>query len=116
MMERFRALFRRSRDQHDLMAMSDRELADLGVSRAQALALSRLPDDVPGREQAMGRIFGLSEAELSENREVWHELLQSCNHCAALPQCARYMAGPSQLRHETGFCPNHGQFGVLAGG
>lgn len=116
MMERFRELFRRSRDRNELLSMSERELADLGVSRAQALELSRLPDDVPGRVQAMGRIFGLSEADLADNRELWHELLQSCNHCSALPQCARFMANSGGKPDQTGFCPNHGQFQALAQG
>ena len=115
MMERFLTLFRRSRDRNDLMAMSDRELADLGVSRAQALELVNLPDDVPGRVAAMGRIFGLSEAELTANRDLWHGLLETCHHCAALPTCARFMASAEAEPAKAGFCPNRAEFTELMG-
>jgi len=115
MIERFPEFFRRTRDQHELMGLSDRELADLGVTRAQALELAHLPEDVPGRVQAMGRIFGLSEAELADNRDLWHELLQSCRHCTHLPQCARFLASGEGTPEQAGFCPNHDEFAALAG-
>lgn len=115
MMERFLMLFRRSRDRNELMALSDRELADLGVSRAQALELVNLPDDVPARVAAMGRLFGLGEAELTANRDLWHELLETCHHCAALPTCARFMASGAPEPANAGFCPNRAEFTELMG-
>lgn len=113
MIDRLRALFRRSRDLNDLNAMSDHELADLGVSRAQAMDLARLPDDVPGRVAAMARLFGLTEDQLSADRDVWHALVQTCNHCEQLPKCARFMAAEASYAEDALFCPNRRAFNDL---
>jgi hypothetical protein len=115
MMERFLRAFRRSRDLSDVLAMEEAELAELGITRAQALALNALPDDVPARVQAMGRVFGLSDVELLSNPDRWHDLLYSCHHCNDLPACRRFMARavPGQPS-EVGFCPNSGAFSALA--
>ncbi|MCA8883471.1 MAG: DUF1127 domain-containing protein [Rhodobacter sp.] len=115
MMERFMKLFRRSRDLHDIRAMSDRDLADLGVTRAQAEALTALPDDVPGRVAAMGRVFGLSEDTLTRQRDLWNEMLHSCHHCQDLATCERTMVNRITGEiPEVGFCPNAGAFAALS--
>jgi hypothetical protein len=92
MMERFLRAFRLSRDLGDIEAMSDADLADLGLTRAQAVALNALPDDVPARVLAMGRVFGLDDAALLADPERWHQMLDRCNRCADLPACHRFMA------------------------
>lgn len=115
MMERFLRAFRRSRDLGDLLAMSDTELADLGITRAQALALNALPDDVPARVRAMGHVFGLSDDMLLADADRWHALLNSCNQCSGLPACRRFMAReePGAPR-DVDFCPNSAAFRALA--
>ncbi|MCB1359718.1 MAG: DUF1127 domain-containing protein [Rhodobacter sp.] len=114
MMERFMKLFRRSRDLHEIRAMSDRDLADLGVTRAQAMALTALPDDVPGRVAAMGRVYGLSEDRLTQRREIWNDMLETCHHCQDLAACERTMvnrvAGDTP---DVAFCPNARSFRAL---
>jgi hypothetical protein len=115
MMERFLRAFRRSRDLSDVLAMEDSDLADLGITRAQALALNALPDDVPARVQSMGRVFGLSDETLLADSDRWHELLYSCNRCDGLPACRRFMAREEQgSPDEVHFCPNSGAFRALA--
>ena len=117
MMDRFLQLFRRSRDLHEIEAMSAAELADLGVSRSEALALAAMPDDVPMRVTAMARVFGLDPAEVMQDRRVWHALLQDCHHCPDLGTCHRFMAREEQdMPVDTSrltFCPNRQTFEAL---
>jgi Domain of unknown function (DUF1127). len=118
MMERFLRMFRLSRDLHDIEAMSDAELADLGVSRAEALALAALPDDVPTRVTEMAKVFGIASEELLADRRLWHELLHSCSQCHDLATCHRFMARaePEEPvdRASLGFCPNRHTFDSLS--
>lgn len=111
MLERVRRFFARATGLDEVEQLSERELADLGLSRDQARNLSRLPDDVPGRIAAMARIFGLTEADLIRDRSEWEELLLTCNACRAQGACRRLLdraetADPT----EAGFCPNAGRF------
>ncbi|MCB1388977.1 MAG: DUF1127 domain-containing protein [Rhodobacteraceae bacterium] len=118
MMERFLRMFRLSRDLHEIEAMSDAALADLGVSRAEAIALAALPDDVPTRMTAMAKVFGLSVTDVMADRRLWQELLSSCSHCGDLATCHRFMAraepdDPVDTRMLS-FCPNRRTFDALA--
>jgi hypothetical protein len=114
MMEQFLRAFRRSRDRQDIERMTEAELSDLGVTRTLMLELNTLPDDVPARVAAMGRTFGLSDEALLDDPESWLTLLVSCNHCAELPACHRFMA-----REEPGtagdvdFCPNASRLATM---
>ncbi|MFN3953692.1 MAG: DUF1127 domain-containing protein [Pararhodobacter sp.] len=114
MFNRIRRFFELARDADAVASLSERELADLGVSRDQALNLVSLTHDVPGRVAAMGRIFGLSEMELTRDRVVWRELLETCHHCRALPACRRLLGrhpgGEDARREAAGFCPNRPGF------
>ncbi|MEZ5752333.1 MAG: DUF1127 domain-containing protein [Paracoccaceae bacterium] len=110
-----RALAKRRRDLRDLSAMSDGDLRDMGVSRAQAMGLAALPDTVPERMTAMARIFGLSPDQLQENRAEWHELLETCAHCGALSSCARFMEYEFRtVEAAQDFCPNAPDFTARA--
>ncbi|PWE28163.1 hypothetical protein C4N9_12495 [Pararhodobacter marinus] len=120
MMERFLRMFRLSRDLHEINALSDAELADMGVTRTEALQLVALPDEVPARVAEMARLFGLSMAELMADRRVWHEVLGRCNGCTDPGTCHRFMAreepGASVDTATLTFCPNRATFDELAQG
>lgn len=113
-MENFFRLFRISRDINDIMAMSERELADLGVSRTEAMQLATLPDEVPARVRAMAKLYGLSADALLSDRRLWHELLNGCNHCADVATCDRFLSGPAKQEPvdiaALTFCPNRESF------
>ena len=101
----------RYRDLEAVAALSERELADMGLSREQAMHLASLPRDVPERVAAMARIFGVTEAELQRDRNEWLELLEVCDGCHELPACRRLMMlGDFATPGETGFCPNRDVF------
>ena len=114
LMDRLRTIVRRHRDLQELKALSARDLADLGLSRDEAILLATLPDDVPGRVAAMARVFGVDEDTLHRERNTWNDLLETCAECKALPTCARFMAHPGDARQAAAFCPNAGSFAEAA--
>jgi hypothetical protein len=111
MFDRIRRLWARAADVEAIGALSDHDLADLGLSRDQALNLVRLPDDVPGRVAAMGAIFGLTEEELTRDRGQWEELLMTCSSCREGAACRHFLdLGDRADPADAGFCPNAGTF------
>ena len=88
-------------------ALSDHDLHDLGMTRAQITAFANMPADVPDRVTAMAAIFGISADELKANRADYLELLGTCADCRQRSKCARllndaHLAQPA----DAGFCPN----------
>jgi uncharacterized protein YjiS (DUF1127 family) len=120
MFERFHKMIDRWRDQAWLENLDERDLADLGVTRDQALHLARLPADVPGRMQAMAAIFGLDAATLQQDRPALAEMSENCATCGETRACrrtldrARVLDG-SVSAADCGFCPNAGSFRIMAG-
>ena len=117
MLDRIRALLgellARQRKLSEIARLSDRDLADLGVSRDQAERLAALPDDVPGRVLAMARIFDLTEADLTRDRGAWDEVLTTCHACRELAACRRLLArGDRADPTEAAFCPNAAVFAL----
>jgi uncharacterized protein YjiS (DUF1127 family) len=120
MFERFHQMIDRWRDQSWLENLDDRDLADLGVSRDQAMHLARLPADVPGRMQAMAAIFGVDAATLQQDRPTLTEISETCATCGDTRACrrtldrARVLDG-SITAADCGFCPNAGSFRIMSG-
>jgi hypothetical protein len=116
----FQRMLGRWRDQSWLENMDDRDLADLGVSRDQALHLARLPAAVPGRMQAMAAIFGLDAATLQHDRASLVEMTEACATCGETRACGRTLDRARALdgsisAADCGFCPNSGSFRIMAG-
>lgn len=119
MFERIRQIFDRWHALEELARMSDADLADLGVTRDQALALATMPADVPERLRAMAAIFGLSEADLHRDHATWLEVTETCASCGARPACKRKLEREavfegSVLPDEVAFCPNARTYKALA--
>lgn len=111
MFERIRHLMKKYRDLSEIADLSDRELADLGVSRDQAMSLASIPEGVAGRVVAMAQVFGLSQDDLMRNRGEWADLIETCNGCTTRSECRSFMAagrpgGPAAVD----FCPNRANF------
>ncbi len=107
MFNRIKTLIQRWNEVRAVSAFSDRDLADLGLSRAQLEAFVRMPDDVPDRVLAMAAIFGLSETEVKANHGEWLELLESCGGCRDRGACALVLErGELSRPCDCGFCLN----------
>lgn len=119
MFARIQGMLARWRDQAWLEQMDDRDLADLGVSRDQAMHLVRLPATVPGRMQAMAAIFGVDPATLRADRPALAEMAETCATCRETRACgrtldrARVLAG-SVSPDQCGFCPNAPSLSALS--
>lgn len=117
MFERIRALIDRLHEVQEVNSLSDRDLDDLGMSREQVLDFLKMPRDIGERVSAMGKIFGLSQAELKRDHALWVEILSTCGHCADRAACAKLLAtGDTAQPGEATFCANRGTFADLAAG
>lgn len=115
MFERIKALMHRWHDLHEVDALTDRELEDLGMTRDQMRALVTMPADVPDRVLAMAAIFGLSPDEVKRDHAVWLDVLECCGHCQDRGACALVLErGELSRPRDCGFCANAGEFTLLA--
>ncbi len=116
MFERIKTLIDRWNEVREVSALTDRDLDDLGMSRAQVEAFVRMPHDVPDRVIAMARIFGLSEAEVKADHAAWLELLETCGTCRDRGACKLALErGDLSQPHECSFCLNTHAFEAKAG-
>lgn len=107
MLARIRALIDRWQQLKTLDALTDRDLADLGMSRAQVESFIRMPPDVPDRVARMAAIFGIPEADLKANHAEYLELLGTCAQCRERGACGLVLArGDISRPSEAAFCPN----------
>lgn len=107
MLSRIRALIDRWQQLKTVEALTDRDLADLGMTRAQVQDFIRMPPDVPDRVARMAAIFGIPEADLKANHAEYLELLGTCAHCRDRAACALTLARGAEARpSEVAFCPN----------
>lgn len=111
MFDRIKALIARWQELKEIEALTDRDLADLGMSRAQVEAFARMPHDVPDRVTAMAAIFGLSETDIRADHGRWLELLETCGQCGDRGACALVLErGELSRPHDCSFCLNAGTF------
>ena len=107
MFDRIKTLMTRWQDAKEIDAMSARELDDLGMTRDQVRAFSRLPADIAGRVAHMASIFGVSAAELQRNNQAYHEILSTCSTCRDRTKCSQLLAqGDVASVQEAAFCLN----------
>jgi len=114
MFDRIRALLHRLHEVNEVDSLTDRDLADLGMSRSQLREFLRMPHDISERVTAMGAIFGVPEAALRRDHGEWVELLTTCGHCTERRTCARVLSlGPEVDPASVDFCGNSEVFATL---
>jgi hypothetical protein len=111
MFQSIRTMIDRYRETRALDALTERDLADLGMSREQVAHFIRMPADTPDRVVAMARIFGLSEGEVKRDHGEWIDLVGVCAECADRGACG-VLLGKGDLANprDATFCPNHKTF------
>lgn len=95
---------------------TDRDLAELGLSRDQAARLAALPAAVPARMRGVAAIFGLTPEDIEANRADWIELAEVCAGCSATRPCRAMLEGPAGATpaEAAAFCPNALHYAFLA--
>ena len=106
MLTRLRALLDRWHQLKTIEALTDRDLDDLGMTRAQVLAFVTMPADVPDRVARMAAIFGIPEADLKANHADYLELLGTCAYCPDRAACTTLLHKPDAQPKDASFCPN----------
>ena len=111
MFDRIKALMQRWHDMKELSQLSDRELDDLGMTRAQVEAFVRIPRDVPDRVLAMAEIFGLSEDQVKADHAAYVDLLYTCGQCKDRGACRVVLdRGDLSRPSDAEFCLNKSTF------
>lgn len=106
MLARIRALIDRWQQIKTVEALTDRDLSDLGMTRAQILAFIRMPSDVPERVARMAARFAIPETDLTSDHALYLELLGTCATCTERSACAHLLLGSSTTTGDATLCPN----------
>lgn len=91
---------------------TDRELADLGMSRAD---YGQLVASAPGTRERMEAIaarFGISPEDIDANRGAALEIAETCGHCGVRKECQQGIDGLAKF--ETARCPNAERYADMA--
>ncbi|WP_171170459.1 DUF1127 domain-containing protein [Ruegeria sp. HKCCA0370] len=94
--------------------LSDRELSDLGLSRADLAMLRSGAPQARERILTMAGQFGLTEADLNAHPELGLELAEKCGHCLQAETCRDAIRAGARLPQ--GKCPNAGIYRALLDG
>jgi hypothetical protein len=118
MFDRIRQWRDRARTVAEVAAMSDRDLADLGLGRDQAMTLAAAPADTVDRMERMAAIFGVDAQVLHADHEVQMALAEACCGCGDRAACGAALALDFALpgavsADDCGFCPNARDFALL---
>lgn len=115
MLDRLRTLLHTLRSLDEIDGLSDRDLADISLSRAEVADLARMSAAIPARMARMAAVFGVSEADLTADRATAVEATQRCAHCGAARTCAHQFAeGTVTVEAAAGYCPNAALYRDLA--
>lgn len=109
-------LFERARRakvrRHQETVPNDRELADLGLSRADYAVLMQGPPGTRDRMEHLGLCFGVSAAMIDADRGTVLEIAETCARCLEKLACQRAIEGKASFAAER--CANRTRYEALA--
>ena len=98
--------------EHDLQRLSDLELADIGITRAEIPALARSKDAPALLRQMLARL-GIPETALQKDPALRQRVQRSCATCFSRAYCRRWLRTGQPAEGYKAFCPNSGDFEPL---
>lgn len=118
MFERIREWRERARSVAEVAALSDLDLADLGLGRDQALKLAAAPADTVDRMEHMAAIFGIDADRLHADHNTMMALAETCADCRERRACASALSVEAErpgsvAASECGFCANAADYRML---
>ncbi|WP_343080941.1 DUF6455 family protein [Ostreiculturibacter nitratireducens] len=113
MFERFKQHLRAL---HEVDALSQRDLDEIGMSKGDLRAVLTTGPEVLARMEKMAALHGLSHRALTENRSDYVGFVAECRHCGAVRTCEKALANASVTAAETAFCPNAAAYDAMAAG
>jgi uncharacterized protein YjiS (DUF1127 family) len=105
---------RRERER-EIARLTPQDIADLGLSRQDVLALARMPAEQVARMEEMARLHGVDPESLDAHRDLRIAVALTCAQCGENSRCRRAIED-GLLAEEAGFCPNHETYRTLAAG
>ncbi len=112
---RLRQIFQHWHEMREVNAMSDLDLADLGLTRDQLAAFVMMPPEVDERLGQMATVFGVDIAAIRQHYADYLDLLQTCESCGAVSACQKALATPGITAESCSFCPNAPAYREAAG-
>lgn len=115
MLDTFRNFLQRWRELKEVDLLSDRDLADLGMTREQVETFARMPRDTASRMAAMARLFGITAEDLRRDHALYQDMLCTCGTCSDRAACALVLdRGDLARPSDCAFCANAESFAALA--
>lgn len=109
MFAKITAMFERWEQRREIEDLSDREVADMGLSRDDLMDFMHIPPDSAERLAAMAALLGMSPAMLHASYGEYLERLYDCGHCRDRKVCAGVLAqGQAVTPGDVPYCRNAG--------
>ena len=113
MFDRLLSWIDRVRALREVDGLDERELGDLGLSRAGLRNVVAAPREVTDRMLAMAARHGLGPQELRGHNQDIAGMVESCRSCESLGACRAFLADPGDDPARAVFCPNHATYEAL---
>ena len=107
---RWAALAARRRDLREVRGMSDREVADTGLSRDRLGRIAGARIGMRDQMTRMARLFGVAPEALKHPRWRALEVIETCAGCEHADVCAAWLDGCSDGLFNEARCPNATRF------
>ena len=95
--------------EHELQRLSDLELADIGIARAEIPALARSKDAAALLRQMLARL-GIPDTALQQDPVLRQRVQRACATCFSRVYCRRWLRTGQPAEGYKGFCPNTEEF------
>ena len=101
--------------ENTLAQMSQRDVADLGLSRADLRDVLDLPSDTAGRMERVAVAYDVSGWQAKAGRVQALEMIRVCGHCDQRDKCRRALQDAAPKTMATfDFCPNQHAYRTIA--
>ena len=106
-MDRLRRWFLQKNDIEFLNEVGEHRESDLGFSKTELRGFLSSPTDTREKMEAMGAVFGVSPAAISDERWRETDIARACGQCKNSHRCHRFLKHGEPPGAAEQFCPNY---------